>query len=201
MIHVNSEFADQASDHDPQVVRIRPTTRQGTLTLDPASVVVGNPVTVRLAGWYPNRTFTIALDGATVGTVDTDASGSATFTLPVPVGTSTGPHSVTASAADRATASATLLVKPVPVTLGDVRISPTRLKAGHEATLRLSGFSANATLTVTLEDGTRVGTVTTDASGSARAKLVVPAGTSDGAHTLVLTATDGGTVRIPVEVH
>ena len=24
VVHVNAEFADQASDHDPQVVRIRP---------------------------------------------------------------------------------------------------------------------------------------------------------------------------------
>lgn len=33
VIHVNSEFADQASDHDPQVVRIRPGSTTATLNL------------------------------------------------------------------------------------------------------------------------------------------------------------------------
>ncbi len=40
VVHVNSEFSAQSSDHDPQVVRIRPSTRQGTVALDPSSVVV-----------------------------------------------------------------------------------------------------------------------------------------------------------------
>ena len=48
VIHNNAEFADQASDHDPQLVRIRPTIRQGTLTLDPATVTVPGATTVRL---------------------------------------------------------------------------------------------------------------------------------------------------------
>ena len=187
VIHNNAEFADQASDHDPQVVRIRPSVRQGTLTLDPPAVFVGQSTTIRLAGWYPNRTFAITLDGATIGSVTTDASGAAALPLPITPAISLGTHTVKAtSSTDGATATATLTVKTIPH--GEVRISPTRLKAGNDATFRLSGFSANATLTVTLEDGTRVGTITTDASGSARAKLVVPSGTSDGAHTLVLTA-------------
>ncbi|HEY8308289.1 MAG TPA: lamin tail domain-containing protein, partial [Lapillicoccus sp.] len=75
VIHNNAEFADQASDHDPQVVRIRPTVRQGTLTLDPPAVFVGQSTTIRLAGWYPNRTFTITLDGASIGSVTTDPAG------------------------------------------------------------------------------------------------------------------------------
>ena len=96
VVHLNAEFAGQASDHDPQVVRIRPSVRQGTLTLDPATVYVGAAsTTVRLAGWYPNREFSIALDGATVGTVTTDADGAATLPLSLPAGTALGAHTVT----------------------------------------------------------------------------------------------------------
>ena len=85
VIHINAEFADQASDHDPQVVRIRPTIRQGTLTLDPAMVTVPGTTMARLAGWYPNRTFTVTLDGSTtLGTVTTDATGAAIFPFPSP---------------------------------------------------------------------------------------------------------------------
>ena len=76
VIHNNAEFADQASDHDPQVVRIRPTVRQGTLTLDPAAVFVGQSTTVRRpAGTEPD--LRVTLDGAGIGSVTTDAAGAA----------------------------------------------------------------------------------------------------------------------------
>lgn len=133
VVHLNAEFAGQASDHDPQVVRIRPSVRQGTLTLDPASVVVGAAsTTVRLSGWYPNRQFTIKLDGTTVGTVTTDASGAAPFTVPLAPGITVGAHLVTATTADGATATATLTVKPVPVTIGSVFATPSTVKAGKQ---------------------------------------------------------------------
>ena len=100
VIHNNAEFADQASDHDPQVVRIRPTIRQGTLTLDPATVTVPGTTTVRLAGWYPHRTFTVTLDGSTtLGTVTTDATGAATLVVPVTGATGVGTHTVAVTSA------------------------------------------------------------------------------------------------------
>ena len=98
VIHNNAEFADQASDHD-QVVRIRPTVRQGTLTLDPAAVFVGQSTTVRLA-WYPNRTFAVTLDGAGIGSVTTDAAGAGSLALPVTAATGLGTHTVKATATD-----------------------------------------------------------------------------------------------------
>ncbi len=110
VVHVNAEFAVQSSDHDPQVARIRPTTRQGTLRLDPASVAAGRSTRVGLAGWYPHRELTVALDGVVAGTATTDAAGGAAFTLPVPRSTARGAHTVTATAADRTTASAPLRV-------------------------------------------------------------------------------------------
>ena len=201
VVHLNAEFAGQASDHDPQVVRIRPSVRQGTLTLDPAAVVVGAAsTTVRLSGWYPNRLFTITLDGVTVGTVTTDGSGAATVTLPLAPGITVGAHLVTATAADGATATATLTVKPVPVTLGSVFATPTTVKAGKQVVLHLIGWSPSVTLTVSLDGTTPVGTIQTGAVGTANGKVVIPASTPAGPHQLVITASDGQTVTVPIEV-
>jgi predicted extracellular nuclease len=198
VIHNNAEFSDQASDHDPQVVRIRPTIRQGTLSLDPAGVFVGDTTTVRLAGWYPNRTFTLALDGTTIGTVTTDAAGSASLALPISSATGLGTHTVTAtSAVDGASASATLTVK---VSLGTVVLSPPKVKAGKHVKVELFGWSPSATLTVSLDGVTAMGTLATDASGYAQAKVVVPAATSAGQHQIVVRAPDGGQVSAPLEV-
>ena len=130
VVHHNSEFADQASDHDPQVVRIRPTVRQGTLTLDPPAVFVGQSTTIRLAGWYPNRTFALTLDGASIGSVTTDASGAAALPLAITPAISLGTHIVKAtSSTDGATATATLTVK---TTLGTVVLSPPKIKSGKQ---------------------------------------------------------------------
>ena len=198
VIHNNAEFSDQASDHDPQVVRIRPTIRQGTLSLDPAGVFVGDTANVRLAGWYPNRTFALALDGATIGTVTTDAAGSASLALPITSATGLGTHTLTAtSATDGASASATLTVK---VTLGTVVLSPPKVKAGKPLKVELFDWSPGATLTVSLDGVTTLGTLTTNASGYAQGKVVVPAATTAGEHQVVVRAPDGGQVAAPLEV-
>ena len=175
VIHNNAEFADQASDHDPQVVRIRPTIRQGTLTLDPATVTVPGTTTVRLAGWYPNRTFTVTLDGSTtLGTVTTDATGAATLVVPVTGATGVGTHTVAVtSATDGATASATLTLK---ATLGTVVLSPPKVKSGKQVKVELFGWSPGLPLTVLLDGTTALGTLTTDASGYAQLKVTIAAG-------------------------
>ena len=180
VVHLNAEFADQASDHDPQVVRIRPTIRQGTLTLDPPAVFVGQSTTIRLAGWYPNRTFTITLDGASIGSVTTDAAGAAALPLAITSAISLGTHTVKAtSSTDGATATATLTVK---TTLGTVVLSPPKIKSGKQRKVELFGWSPGVTLTVSLDGTTTLGTLTTDASGAAEGKVLIPAGTSVGAH-------------------
>ncbi|MEP6649280.1 MAG: endonuclease/exonuclease/phosphatase family protein [Lapillicoccus sp.] len=198
VVHNNAEFADQASDHDPQVVRIRPTVRQGTLALDPAAVFVGESTTVRLAGWYPNRTFAVTLDGSTIGTVTTDPSGAAALPLAVTSAISLGTHTVAAtSAGDGASASATLTVK---VSLGTVVLSPSKIKAGKQLKVELFGWSPNATLTVLLDGATTLGTLATNASGYAEGKVLVPAGTALGPHQVVVRAADGGQATAPLEV-
>ena len=198
VVHNNAEFAGQASDHDPQVVRIRPTVRQGTLTLDPAAVFVGQSTTIRLAGWYPNRTFAITLDGAGIGSVTTDAAGAAALPYAVTAALSLGTHTVKAtSSTDGATATATLTVK---TTLGTVVLSPPKIKSGKQLKVELSGWSPGVTLTVSLDGTTTLGTLTTDASGAAEGKVLIPAGTSVGSHQVVVRASDGGQVSTPLQV-
>ena len=69
----------------------------------------GQSTTIRLAGWYPNRTFAITLDGASIGSVTTDAAGAAALPLAITSAISLGTHTVRAtSSTDGATATATL---------------------------------------------------------------------------------------------
>jgi hypothetical protein len=199
VIHNNAEFVDQASDHDPQVVRIRPTIRQGTLTLDPATVTVPGTTTVRLAGWYPNRTFAVTLDGSpALGTITTDANGAATLVVPVTGATGVGTHTVAVtSATDGAAASATLTLK---ATLGTVVLSPPKVKSGKQVKVELFGWSPGLPLTVLLDGTTTLGTLTTDATGYAQLKVSIAAGTSLGAHQVVVRAADGSQASAALEV-
>ena len=200
VVHVNSEFSVQSSDHEPQVTRIRPSVRTGTVALDPASVVVGGRAQVTLAGWYPNRAFSVSLDTAVAGTVTTDGSGAATFTLPVPAGTTTGAHTVTIASADGASASAPLIVTAVPVRLGTVKLSPARQDAGKSVGVKMRGFAPNAPLSVSIDGGPALASVTTDASGNARSAITVPRTTSVGTHQVLVTASDGGSISATLQV-
>jgi len=112
VLHMNSEFSDQVSDHDPQVVRIRPVphTLKGTVAVSPSTVRARDVVSVRLAGWNPNSPLRVTLDGAAVGTVTTDATGAATLSIATDKKASTGTHTVTATTADGISSSATFEV-------------------------------------------------------------------------------------------
>ncbi|MFL6162260.1 MAG: lamin tail domain-containing protein [Jatrophihabitantaceae bacterium] len=107
VIHVNSEFGAQASDHDPQVVRIRPVPRylKGTVTVSPATVRVKDDATITLAGWNPNSLVAVQLDGVGVGTVTTDSTGAGTLVITIDKKVTIGTHTVTASAPDGTSSS------------------------------------------------------------------------------------------------
>ena len=84
-VHVNAEFADQASDHDPQVVRVRlnaaPTVDAG----GPYSGVEGTPVTVSATGSDPDGsalTYAWDLDGN--GTFETPGQTATVIAPPTP---------------------------------------------------------------------------------------------------------------------
>jgi len=162
-------------------------------------VFVGQSTTIRLAGWYPNRTFAITLDGSTIGTVTTGATGAATLPYAVTSALSLGTHTVKAtSATDGATATATLTVKVV--VLGTVTLSPPKVKSGKQVKVELFGWSPNATLSVLLDGSGSLGTVTTDATGYGQVKVTIPAGTSVGDHQVVVRAADGGQVTSALQV-
>ncbi len=108
VIHVNSEFGAQASDHDPQVVRIRPVAHylKGTVAVSPNPVRVRDDATVTLAGWNPATPLTVKLDGVQVAVVTTDSTGAATVTLTIDKKATVGTHTVTVSAPDGTSNSA-----------------------------------------------------------------------------------------------
>jgi hypothetical protein len=115
VIHVNSEFANQASDHDPQVVRIRPVAAtpktDGTVSVLPHTALQGTLVLVHLAKFDANVKLTIALDGATAATVTTNKRGTGDVILPLKFSkVLPGSHTVTVTTPTGATASATFSV-------------------------------------------------------------------------------------------
>jgi VCBS repeat-containing protein len=78
VIHVNAEFADQASDHDPQVVRL---TINASPTVDaggPYSINEGQSVAVSATGTDPGDTLTYAWDLDNNGSFETSGQN-ATF--------------------------------------------------------------------------------------------------------------------------
>jgi predicted extracellular nuclease len=106
VIHVNSEFGNQASDHDPQVVRIRPISHylQGSLN-GPGIVRVRDDASMQLSGWNPDEPISVLLDGVLVATVTPDSTGVATVALTVGKDVPAGTHTVTAMAADGVTST------------------------------------------------------------------------------------------------
>jgi predicted extracellular nuclease len=119
VIHVNSEFANQASDHDPQVVRIRPVAAtpetDGTVTVLPHTVLQGTLALVHLAKFDANVKLTVALDGTKVATATTSKRGTGDIVLPLPFSkVLPGSHAVTVTTPTGATASATFSVVKWP---------------------------------------------------------------------------------------
>jgi hypothetical protein len=112
---VNSEFADQASDHDPQVVRIRPVAAtpktDGTVTVLPHTTLQGTLVLVHLEKFDANARLTVAIDGTKAATVTTSKRGTADVILPLSfTKVLPGSHTITATTPSGATASATFTV-------------------------------------------------------------------------------------------
>ena len=162
---------------------------QGTVSLSPATTGPGASTTVSLAGWNARTSLVIALDGVTSSTVTTNGNGVATATLVVPVGTSPGAHTVTATTSDGVFASATLTVASVQ--LGTV--GPASGPVGKTVMPKLRGFAPSTTFSVSVDSGPVLTTVTTNKTGEARPSFAIPAGLSLGRHTIVVTAPDGGT--------
>ena len=99
VIHANAEFSDQVSDHDPQVVRIRPVPHQVpttlTLTSSAPTSVLGTAVRFTATPSSGGGTVSFTVDGTPLGSpvpVASDAAVSAPTT-----GLTPGAHTVTAT--------------------------------------------------------------------------------------------------------
>ncbi|WP_053080049.1 lamin tail domain-containing protein, partial [Nostocoides japonicum] len=194
VVHVNSEFAVQSSDHDPQVTRLRLAAqppRHGTLTLDPRTVRQGGTSTATLTGWDPGTELTIRLDRKVLGTVTTDDHGSATYAVPVAWATRTGTRTVTASAADGVSASARLTVTAA-IKVGHVQVSPGRQHAGLQVKVTLRGWAKQVRVRISLDGGATLANPRTDAHGKASAIIRIPRTATVGVHQVLAQVSDGG---------
>jgi predicted extracellular nuclease len=117
VIHLNSEFSSQASDHDPQVVRIRPAAHAfpsatGTVHAAPWRVQAGGHIVVITKGFEGGTTLGVFLDGTTeLGTIDARRHGAAVTTVTIPASTSKGEHTIVVRAPDGSYAQDTIQVR------------------------------------------------------------------------------------------
>jgi predicted extracellular nuclease len=122
VIHVNSEFAAQASDHDPQVVRIRPLAATpvttGSIDVVPNKVLRGTLALALLHGFDPTTRLSITVDGEKFATTVTDKHGFGLALVRLPWRIGVGQHTMTATTPSGAAASATFTV----VSLGGLRV-------------------------------------------------------------------------------
>ncbi|MGD9115626.1 MAG: IPT/TIG domain-containing protein [Dehalococcoidia bacterium] len=175
-------------------------TVSASININPASGPSGTTVTVTGNGFDASRTVTITYNSASVTTnpttVTTNTAGSFSATFSVPVGMA-GNYPVvatdgvvTASATFTSTTSATISPETSATSPGHV---------GSELTITGTGFTPNATITVTYSlTGTQtdtLATVTSNASGNFTIPFTIPASTH-GAHTITVT---DGTISMPFD--
>ncbi|HET8614300.1 MAG TPA: lamin tail domain-containing protein [Actinomycetales bacterium] len=117
VIHLNSEFSDQVSDHDPQVVRIRPVAHAtpsptGTVQAAPWKVKPGGHLQVIVRGFDADAELNVFLDGTTaLGSLTTNKHGMAVGKVDIPRSTSSGEHSIVVRTADGSYAETTIMVR------------------------------------------------------------------------------------------
>ncbi|MFC7403948.1 choice-of-anchor G family protein, partial [Georgenia alba] len=179
------------------------------LGLDPPTVPAGEPTTVTGEGYTPDSTATVQLvdpAGNPVGDpvpAETDADGSFTVDLPVPVEAEPGDYTVVGTDDTTGESTDAALAVYSPTLEAD---SPV---AGDQCVAITSGGwlpESEVTLQLTDGDGNAVGepvVVTTDGEGSVPADtcLEVPEGTEPGDYTVVGTDDGGAEVTAPVAVY
>ena len=143
IVHVNAEFADQASDHEPSVVRISLNEAPSASAGGPYSVAEGGTVTVSATGSDPEGgTLTYAWDLDNNGTFETPGQ-SATFSAAGLDGPST--HSIAVQVTDEGGLSA----------VSGATVNVTNVAATVSASFAAGAVSCganNATLNVSFTD-------------------------------------------------
>jgi PKD domain-containing protein len=140
-VHVNSEFADQASDHDPQVVRLSLNAKPTVSANGPYTVAEGSSVAVAATGSDPEGgTLDYAWDLDNDGTYETTGQ-SATFSAAAIDGPATRTIGVrvTDDVGQEGFATATVTITNVAPTA--TFNAPSSTFAGYPFTLSLTGPS------------------------------------------------------------
>jgi large repetitive protein len=141
--------------------------------------------------YEPKAVVTVYVDGNAVGTVNTDATGNYTFTLPTQAD---GPHSITISAVDslgNASGQSSALNVKVDTQAPSTPAAPVLVNGNggttNDNTPDISGTAeAGSTVTI-IVDGNTVGTTTADGNGNYTYTLPAQ---NDGPHNVTVTATD-----------
>ncbi|MEM2759964.1 MAG: IPT/TIG domain-containing protein [Nitrososphaerales archaeon] len=159
-----------------------------SVTLSPASGLVGTTVTVTGTNFVANTPVTIKLDGNAIATnpasVTTTSTGTFTATITIP-SIAVGSHTVSVTVGTKtASATFTLTQSQGP----SIVISPTTGTVGSAITVSGSGFLPNIGVTVKL-DGNIVATATSSQLGTFNALFTVLNTIASGTHTV--SATDG----------
>lgn len=149
-----------------------------TLTLASPTAKEHGTVTVNVKGLKAKETYAVELSPKhKLGEITTDANGagSATFTLPPGV---SGEHTVTVG-----DLSAPLKITPTPQ---EIKLSATTVKEGGSVAVDVKGLEPTTEYKVLLHsDPFALGTLTTDADGSASGTFTLPKGVS-GEHTIMV---------------
>ncbi len=160
------------------------------ITIDPTTGSSGINVTVIGTGFKASYTITIKYDGELVATspttVTTNPTGyfSATFTVPASMA---GTYEVEAT--DGTNTATADFISTTDATIDQMTTATAPGHVGMELTITGTGFTPNATITVTYEsDAVTLTTVPTDANGNFTAEITIPASLG-GAHTI--TVSDG----------
>ncbi len=162
------------------------------ITVSPVSGFVGDEVTASGIGFAASSTITVLFDTVSVATATATASGSFdALTFNVPAGIK-GDHTIKIqdSAGNSATASFTISE--------EMAINPTTGFVGDQVTVDGTGFGANRSVTLYL-DNVSVGTGNTDARGNLSGSFTIPA-SSRGDHTVKVQDSSGNSATATLTV-
>lgn len=154
-----------------------------TITLSPTSGPPGSTVTVTGSGFSSSISLDIQLEGVTLQTVTTDATGSFIKTITIPTSKLPGSYNVVA------TGPGNTALAPFTVTsLATITLSPISGPVGTTVTVTGSKFANSTSVTIKF-DTTTVATITSSTSGGFTTTFPVPSNALPGSHTV--NATDG----------
>lgn len=167
----------------PAIVSIVP-----SMSVIPTSATVGSVLQLTGQGFASNELISVRLNGSQIGTGQTDINGIATLSLPLPEATNGVKTISLVGMTSGKSASAALNVQAA------LSLTPGHAEATAPVDIVLTGFPASSTVTLSIQGGTTLGSVQTNAQGSvptsAGAKIVIPTATAPGQ--LTIQAQGGG---------